>query len=139
MPILDYLERSASSAAFRSAVEEFVQSGLPSEEVAFDVRCPPVKVERTLIKILEAYPSVPIERVTIDATSGCEFFTGRAEIEAETGTLAVRFEWNCRWKAEQLGWKDWFGFPDQTRAAREFGHDCFRTWREEPASLGVPA
>ena len=43
----------------------------------------------------------------------------------------VRFHWDCKWRALQEGWTDYFGFPDQVRAAREFGHDCFRLWEEE--------
>ena len=31
----------------------------------------------------------------------------------------VRFHWDCKWKAQQEGWSDYFGFPDQMRAARE--------------------
>ncbi|HEX8695519.1 MAG TPA: hypothetical protein VF746_24110, partial [Longimicrobium sp.] len=47
----------------------------------------------------------------------------------------VRFVWDCKWKAEQHGWHDYFGFPDQGRAAREFGYDCFRAWVEEAVKL----
>jgi hypothetical protein len=52
----------------------------------------------------------------------------------------VRFYWDCKWKAQEQGWTDYFGFPDQMRAAREFGYDCFRSWNQlqtEPVS--VPA
>jgi hypothetical protein len=133
MPILDYLARSRATDSFRSAVERFVRSGQPNELVVYDFRCPPVKVERTLTKMLESFADLPIERVEIDGRSGCEFFKGTAMIEASGRTIRVRFEWNCRWKAEQMGWADWFGLPDQIRAAREFGHDCFSTWNEEHA------
>ena len=44
------------------------------------------------------------------------------------------FHWDCKWRAQQQGWVDYFGFPDQTRAAREFGFDCFRSWVEEEVS-----
>jgi hypothetical protein len=131
MPILDYLARSRATDPFRHAVERFVRTGQPNELVAYDFRCPPVKVERTLIKMLESFADLPIERVAIEARSGCEFFKGTATMEAGGRTIRVRFEWNCRWKAEQMGWADWFGLPDQIRAAREFGHDCFSTWHEE--------
>jgi hypothetical protein len=132
MDISHFLERSSVSEAFRDAVRRFVRSGAPNERLVFDHRCPAVKVERTVIKILEAFPDLGVERVRIDARSGCEFFRGTATIDAVSGTRVVRFEWNCRWKAEQLGWTDWFGLSDQTRAAREFGHDCFQTWSELP-------
>lgn len=139
MPIADHLARSGSTEAFRLAVEQFVRTCQPGPRVIFDYRCPPVKVERTLTKILVEYPDLPIERVTLDATSGCEFFRGRATIEAGVRTVIVHFEWNCRWKAEQMGWADWFGLPDQIRAAREFGYDCFRVWNEEPAAVTTAA
>lgn len=138
MPILDYLARSAASTTFRTAVEHFVRTEQPNAHVAFEPHCPPVKVGRTLIRVLEAYPELEIERVAIDAESGCEFFTGRAVIRAAASSRVVSFEWNCRWKAEQMGWVDWFGLPDQGRAAREFGHDCFRVWSEEPAVETAP-
>ena len=34
-----------------------------------------------------------------------------------------------RWRAEQQGWVDAFGFPDQIRAADEFGWNCFHRWQ----------
>ena len=45
------------------------------------------------------------------------------------------FTWCCRWRAEQEGWKDYFGFPDQIRAAREFGWDCFQRWSESAGDV----
>jgi hypothetical protein len=135
MPITDALSRSGSTDAFRVGVEQFLRSCQPNDLVVFDFRCPPVKVERTVHKILVSFPDLPIERITLDATSGCEFFRGRATIDAGEQSVSVRFEWNCRWKAEQMGWADWFGLPDQMRAAREFGYDCFRVWSEEPAAV----
>lgn len=137
MPLARFLDRSAATEPFRDALAEFLRTAQPNARIVFDLRAPPVKVERTLTKILEAYPALPIERVEIDAISGCEHFRGHARIEAGARTLRVRFEWNCRWKAEQLGWTDWFGLPDQARAAREHGYDCFRVWHEE--SIAEPS
>lgn len=136
MPLLELLSRSAASDSFRAATREFLRTAQPSADLDFDRRSPPVKVERTLTKLLESYPGLPIERVVIDGASGCEFFRGMATVVAAGRPLQIRFEWNCRWKAEQLGWTDWFGFPDQARAAREFGYDCFRLWEE--ASVATP-
>lgn len=129
MFILDLLARSTVTDAFRAAVERFCRTGEPGSALRFDPRCPPVKVERTLTQLLKAFPSVPIERVEIDGSSGCEFFRGTVQVTTAERSTSVEFEWNCRWKAEQMGWKDWFGLPDQTRAARELGHDCFRVWK----------
>ena len=129
--IHQHLQRSAATAAFVAAVDEFLRSGSPNERVHVVRSAPGVKVERTLTKILEMYPELPIERVVIDGSSGCEFFRGTATIETPNEERQVAFVWDCRWRAEEQGWTDWFGFPDQTRAAREFGYDCFRVWEEE--------
>ena len=42
----------------------------------------------------------------------------------------VSFHWDCKWKAMELEWHDYFGFPDQARAAREHPYACFRAWGE---------
>jgi hypothetical protein len=139
MPLLDLLNRSAASDSFRAAMHEFLRTAQPVTNLDFDRRSPPVKVERTLSKLLESYPDLPIEQVIVDGTSGCEFYRGIITVVAAGQTLRVRFDWNCRWKAEQLGWTDWFGLPDQARAAREFGHDCFRVWEEEPVATPTAA
>ncbi len=131
MSLRSFLQRSRAAEPFRDAVAEFLRFRRSGERIVFHLHSPPVKVERTLTKILEEYPELEIERVEIDATSGCEFFRGRAVIHAGAEVRRVSFHWDCRWRAEQEGWTDYFGFADQTRAAREFGHDCFRTWEEE--------
>lgn len=130
MQLTTFLAASAATEEFRSSVGEFLTTGEANPNVWFERRPPPIKVERTLSKILATYPELAIERVSIDGQSGCELFRGRAVIEAAGERREVRFEWNCRWKAEQLGWTDWFGFPDQTRAARELDYDCFLLWEE---------
>lgn len=139
MGLQHLLDRSAATEPFRTAVRQFISDGRTSSRLVFDNRCPTVKVERTVAKILEAYPTLSIDQVEIEARSGCEYFRGTAIITTAEATSRVRFEWNCRWKAEQLGWFDYFGFPDQTRAAREFGHDCFMTWEEEPIATSTAA
>lgn len=127
----EFLHRSRATESFQAAVKEFLRTGRPNPGVEFDPRHPPVKVERTLTKILEHYADAPIERVELDASSGCEFFRGVATVQSAEGERRVRFYWDCRWRAEEEGWTDFFGFPDQARAAREFGYDCFRDWNEE--------
>ena len=129
MPLRELLARSAATAAFHAAVEEFLRTGAPNAAVAFEPFAPAVKVERTLSKLLEAEPELPIERVELRGSSGCEFYRGELRVESEAGERHVRFEWNCRWRAVEQGWTDYFGFPDQARAAREFGYDCFRVWQ----------
>lgn len=137
MTIADLLDRSAATPAFRDAAARFLAGGRPNERIAFGASAPPVKVERTLAKALVEYPDLPIESIEVRGRSGCESFQGELVLRAEDAERRVSFHWDCRWRAEQEGWRDWFGFPDQIRAAREFGWDCFRDWREEEAA--VPA
>ena len=131
MKIIDLLERSGATEPFRHAVTAFVRDGRPAGRIAFNRECPPVKVQRALTKALEEYPHLPIESIEVHASSGCEFFRGTLELHTAAEVRRVRFHWDCKWRAEQSGWHDYFGFPDQIRAAREFGHDCFRAWSEE--------
>jgi hypothetical protein len=137
MTILDLLDRSAATEGFREAVTRFLRTGQPDERLGFTRHSPPVKVERALMKALEEYPRLGIESISIEAVSGCEFFRGTMEVHTAAEVRRVAFHWDCRWKAEEMGWVDWFGFPDQGRAAREFGHDCFRTWAEVSAAVRV--
>ena len=134
MTIRDFLQRSSATAAFQDAIRAFARSGAPNERVSFEAYTPPVKVERTLTKMLERYPELAIDRVEIQGSSGCEYFRGTLTIHALGGEREVRFHWDCKWRAQQEGWVDYFGFPDQTRAARVFGYDCFREWNEAGAS-----
>ena len=130
MALQTFLQRSAATEPFRAALGRFLRDGRPCERVAFNHPSPPVKVERTLTKVLEAFPELPIERVEIHASTGCEFFRGVVTVHAGGRERRVSFDWDCRWRAELEGWRDYFGFPDQARAAREFGWDCFRVWQE---------
>lgn len=117
--------------SFRAALRTFRNTGRPNERITFDRLSPPVKVERMLTKALVEYPDLAIESIEVRGSSGCEFFRGTAIIRTADQERHVRFHWDCKWKAEQQGWADYFGFPDQARAAREFGYDCFRGWEEE--------
>lgn len=128
-----FLDKSQATAAFRDAVAHFLRTGQASPAIHFSSRLPPVKIERTLTKILAEYPDLVLERVEIDGASGCEYFRGVATLYGAGEERRVDFNWDCRWKAIQMGWTDYFGLPDQIRAARECGYDCFRTWSEETA------
>jgi hypothetical protein len=132
MPLMEHLNFSSATQAFRDAVERFARTGAPNERISFATPAPAVKVERTITMILRRHPELEIERVEIDAVSGCSSFQGVACVRTSADTLRVDFDWDCRWKAVQLGWTDYFGFPDQARAAREFGFDCFRVWDISP-------
>lgn len=128
MQLLDFLEAAAASPEFKDAALRFARTGRPNERISFPPHAPAVKVERTLTKILDVHRDLPIESVEISGSSGCSSFRGSAGIRSADDEVQVEFDWDCRWKALQLGWTDYFGFPDQTRAAREFGYDCFRAW-----------
>lgn len=97
---------------------------------------PAVKVARVLCQLLDAEPELPIERVEIDGWSGCSDFTGVVAVHAGGETRWFEFVWNCRWRAMESGITDVYGFPDQSRAARQFGWRCFQRWR---ALEGAPA
>jgi len=135
MKIFQMLERSRATEAFRDAVERFLREGRPNERIAFNRDCPALKVERWLTKALEEYPELHIESIDLRASSGCEYFRGTAEVHTAAEMRRVSFHWDCKWKAQQLAWADYFGFPDQIRAAREFGYNCFRTWNEDAVML----
>ena len=137
MNLRDIAARSRATPAFRAALDDFLSDSRPSERIGFDYRSPGVKVERALTKLLIEHPELPIERVVVNASSGCEFFRGEIHVFAGGAEQRIRFHWDCKWKAMEQGWTDYFGFPDQARAAREFGFDCFRAW--EPAAPGEDA
>lgn len=139
MKLLESLESSAVDPAFAAALHDFLAIGRANERIAFTAGSPPVKVERTLIKLLEEHATMPIESIRISSRSGCEFFRGEISIQAKDQQLQVRFHWDCRWRAQEQGWTDYFGLPDQIRAAREFGYDCFREWevRTTPADAAA--
>ena len=134
MTTADLLDRSAATARFREALTQFLRDGRSSERIAFGHGSPPVKVERALAKMLVEYPHLPIESIEVRGVSGCEYFRGKLFVRTAAEERRVGFHWDCKWRAEKEGWHDWFGFPDQGRAAREFGWDCFRAWEEEEVS-----
>lgn len=119
----EQLEASAATPAFKRAVQALAE-GKDDSAIAFNPESPPVKVLRFISKLLEEFPELAFESIRVQAESGCSEFTGTAE--ALPGPLRIVFEWNCLWRAEERGWKDAFGDPDQIRAAQEFGYQCFR-------------
>jgi hypothetical protein len=134
MKIFDLLDGSSATEPFRDAVLRFVREGRPNDRLAFNRECPAVKVERTLVRALEEYPALEVESIVIHGSSGCEFFRGWMDVHTASEVRRVSFHWDCKWKAQEMGWHDYFGFPDQIRAAREFPYACFRAWTEEAAT-----
>jgi hypothetical protein len=134
MTISQLLERSSATPAFRGELLRFAREGRPSARIRFDAGAPPVKVERAVAKALVEYPELPIESIEVRGRSGCATFAGELVVSTAGSERRVAFLWDCRWRAEEQGWYDFFGFPDQARAAREFGWDCFREWLPEGGS-----
>lgn len=140
MILRDLAARSRATPAFQAAIETFLHEQRPNDAIRFDEYAPPVKVERTLTQLLARHPELAVERVSVEGASGCAYFRGELHVLAAGEELRIHFHWDCKWKAQQQGWTDCFGFPDQIRAAREFGYDCFRQWEPEAApSIGESA
>ena len=134
------LTRSCATNRFKSDVIAFAsRADVPSITLVRAV--PRVKVVRLINQLLHAHPEWVVDRLRVDARSGCSDFVGTAVVEGGGQSRVVQFAWDCRWRAEQEGWVDAFGFPDQIRAADEFGWKCFHRWHlEQPASFaGEPA
>ena len=123
----ELLARSNAAERFKSAVREFCLAG-NAPGIRIDGYLPQVKVQRLIKHILATEPELPIEGISIQGASGCSDFVGSVEARTVSGTLVFDFAWCCRWRAVQQGWTDYFGFPDQMRAAQEFDWRCFRTW-----------
>ena len=127
------LAASAASDDFKDSVRQYSTQGkAPLVEAAR--HAPPIKVMRVVAHLLEAEPTLRLERVRIDGSAGCSDFRGLIEAEMDGVVRQWQFTWCCRWRAVEQGWVDCFGFPDQMRAAREFGHRCFESWTETSAS-----
>src|SRR5512146_255098 len=128
---LNELERvlAASRAAetFKNAVRSYCETG-NADHIRVEGMAPRIKVRRLLTHMLAAEPHLPIERVALRGRSGCSDFVGTVHVHTATGTHTYAFVWDCRIRAEQEGWRDCFGFPDQIRAAEELDWRCFVRW-----------
>ena len=135
MPIdTKILTRSCATDRFKSDIIAFAsRADVPSITLVRAV--PRIKVVRLITQLLHAHPEWVIDRVQVDGRSGCSDFVGTAVVEGGGQSRLIRFAWDCRWRAEQEGWLDPFGFPDQIRAADEFGWNCFHHWQLQPASV----
>ena len=127
MPIQDLIASARASDEFKANVARYAQ-GLPADRIVTVRHAPRIKVLRLLAQLLHAEPNLEIERVTIDAWSGCSDFRGVITVTTLDASIPFRFRWDCSWRAEQEGWFDAFQLPDQIRAAHEFGWRCFAEW-----------
>ena len=129
MTIDEVISAANGSEEFKLAVRRYAQ-GQPTDRIQTVRHSPRIKVVRLMAQLLAEEPDLEIERVVVDAWSGCSDFRGTLAVSTPEGVRTFRFCWDCSWRAEQEGWYDAFDLPDQIRAAREFGWRCFETWRE---------
>lgn len=130
MPIQHLIATARASEEFKSDVARYAD-GLPADRIRTVRHTPRIKVLRLLAQLLHAEPHLDIERVSIDAWSGCSDLRGTITVTTADAVHTFRFHWDCNWRAEQQGWYDAFDLPDQIRAAHEFGWRCFQRWEEE--------
>jgi hypothetical protein len=115
--ITKFLDASRATAEFKRDVLAFAEHHAV-ERVHVEPNAPRVKVLRVLAQLLTALPDEPIERVSVAAESGCSDFRGTVTFAAGAAERTFDFVWDCAWRAEQEGWTDYYGYPDQIRAAR---------------------
>ena len=121
------LARSRAAETFKTAVRSYCATG-GSDRIKVEGFAPRIKVRRLLAHMLSVEPHLPIEGIALRGRSGCSDFVGTVRVHTESETRVFEFVWDCRWRAEQEGWTDCFGFPDQIRAAREYDWRCFERW-----------
>ena len=121
------LTQSRASDDFKADVARFLAGDRP-HRVKVESFVPRVKVQRLLSQLLAEEAGLEIEQVTIRGSAGCSDFVGTVDVQTATGSHVFDFIWCCRWRAEREGYVDYFGFPDQSRAAMEFGWQCFQKW-----------
>ena len=125
------LAQSRAAETFKAAVRSYY-ARQHAERIRVDGFAPTVKVQRLLAHMLSAESHLPIERISLRGRSGCSDFFGTVEVHTAAERHIYEFVWDCRWRAEQEGWTDCFGFPDQIRAAREYDWRCFERWERAP-------
>ncbi|MBC7791280.1 MAG: hypothetical protein H7Z74_15140 [Anaerolineae bacterium] len=128
MELVSLLSASLATNAFKADVRAFATQA-PAGRIKLTRYAPPVKILRLIAQILDSEPSLAVEEISVDARSGCSDFTGVVDVHTAEDVHRFAFTWCCRWRAEQEGWKDYFGFPDQMRAAREYDFRCFSEWK----------
>lgn len=142
MPIFDLLERSRACPEFKRELHALIAQPFGPAHSGAAIICrhpaPAIKVARVLTQLISELPDLPIERIDLDARSGCSDFFGSVTVLAAGERRVFDFVWDCRWRAEQEGWRDHWGEPDQIRAAREFGWRCFSAWSERHPDASAP-
>ena len=111
----------------------------PATRLSAYGHAPRVKVLRVVAQLLEQEPNAQVESVRVSGSAGCCDFRGVVTAVVSGEERSWDFVWDCRWRAREAGLVDRSGFPDQGRAAREFGWRCFSLWRERPAFAAQPS
>ena len=127
------LETSNATSEFKAAVQAHLD-GADSDRIEVASYVPATKIRRLLTQLLDAESQLSIERVIISGSSGCSDFVGSVQVHTATGPEVIDFVWDCRWRAVSEGYVDYFGFPDQMRAAQEFDWKCFQRWEKRSAN-----
>ncbi|HWZ59175.1 MAG TPA: hypothetical protein VNW46_09385 [Gemmatimonadaceae bacterium] len=126
------LAASRATAAFAADVRAYADHR-EAPRIAVLRAAPRVKVLRVVTQLLHAEPALPVECVRVDGVSGCADYRGTVIAVTPDGERGFAFVWDCSWRAAVEGWLDRHGLPDQTRAAREFGWQCFAAWAPHAA------
>jgi hypothetical protein len=130
---METLQASRASDDFMADFDRFM-SGEQPQRIKVETYVPRAKVRRLLKQLLASEPSLEIEQVVIRGMSGCSDFVGSVDVHTTSGAHVFDFVWCCRWRAQTEGWVDYFGFPDQMRAAQEFDWNCFQRWERRQSS-----
>jgi len=128
MHLTDILNASAATPAFKDAVHE-LRNRTRGPLITAARPIPYVKLVRLVTQLLDAERELEIVSMRVTADSGCSDLRGIVDVECVDGPRRFSFEWDCAWRASEMGWTDCFGFPDQMRAAREFDWRCFKSWQ----------
>ena len=129
-PDLDALvDTSAADDDFKADVRAYAANA-PATRIVVEHLAPRVKPLRVIAQLLHAEPALRVTGVRIDAWSGCSDYQGTIVAVTDDGERTWEFTWDCRWRAEREELLTPWGYPDQVRAAREWGWNCFERWEE---------
>lgn len=98
--------------------------------IAFGPGEPPTKVLYAVLQVLDLHPELEAESACVEGFVKPTEYTG--EITLQPDNVRFSFVWDCKWKAEQMGWVTPTGQVSFSRATREFGHQCFRFFARVP-------
>jgi hypothetical protein len=125
-----WLKASQATAEFQADVRAYADFRDASRIVILRA-APRVKVLRVITQLVATHPDLVVDRVRIEGISGCADYRGTVVAEiVHDKPRTFAFVWDCAWKAAREGWVDSRGSPDQVRAAREFGWQCFSVWND---------